>query len=310
MIDLAIVIPVYKGKFLQKTLQALTNQSNKNFCVYIGNDASPDDIESIISPFDKDLRLSYKRFSQNIGRKSLVAHWHRCIDLINDEKWIWLLPDDDVPDESCVGLFYKLKEQNSEFPLFRFSTIHIDEDDSAIRINNVPPRVESGVDFIINKLKYIRNSSVAEYIFKRKRFEQIGGFPEIPLAWGSDNLAWLKISGHEGIFTINEAKVSLRQSDNNISNDSKLSKKKFFLHFDYLSMLKHEVSIIEYTKGETNRRTFNELLIFYVFNELYSIKNSLSYVDYFKIAYLNSRLWGRGYFRNLYWLFNNLLIKN
>ena len=40
---LAIVIPYYKIAFFEETLKSLANQTNKQFIVYIGDDASKDD---------------------------------------------------------------------------------------------------------------------------------------------------------------------------------------------------------------------------------------------------------------------------
>ena len=49
--QLAIVIPAYKAKFLPKTLDSIAAQTDKRFCVYIGDDCSPEDIGSIVEPY-------------------------------------------------------------------------------------------------------------------------------------------------------------------------------------------------------------------------------------------------------------------
>lgn len=40
---LAIVIPYYKINYFEETLKSLSNQTDKKFKVYIGNDASEND---------------------------------------------------------------------------------------------------------------------------------------------------------------------------------------------------------------------------------------------------------------------------
>lgn len=41
MKKLAIIIPAYKPRFLQETLDSIAKQNNHEFTVYIGDDASP-----------------------------------------------------------------------------------------------------------------------------------------------------------------------------------------------------------------------------------------------------------------------------
>ncbi|UJH92516.1 glycosyltransferase family 2 protein [Antarcticibacterium sp. 1MA-6-2] len=69
---LAIVIPYYKINFFEECLQSLANQTSKNFRVYIGDDASPDDPSGIVSEYNKQLTLKIKRFKENLGGKSLT----------------------------------------------------------------------------------------------------------------------------------------------------------------------------------------------------------------------------------------------
>ena len=72
MID--IIIPFYKIEFFRECLESLADQTNKNFHIYIGDDASPEDPTSIIEEFNNHLNITYKRFDKNIGGTSLVKH--------------------------------------------------------------------------------------------------------------------------------------------------------------------------------------------------------------------------------------------
>src|SRR5687768_3158616 len=124
-VDLAIVIPSYRGRFLAETLEALACQTCKQFNVYVGNDNSPDDLESIISGYTDRLNIQHKRFEHNIGQVSLTRHWDRSIELVGEENWIWLLPDDDVPSVDCVETFLSvLGRKKSKRALYRFQTVH------------------------------------------------------------------------------------------------------------------------------------------------------------------------------------------
>ena len=67
---LAIIIPAYKPDYLAETLESLTKQTNKDFKVYIGDDASPFSLEDIVGQFSDKLNIVYKKFDKNIGKIS------------------------------------------------------------------------------------------------------------------------------------------------------------------------------------------------------------------------------------------------
>ena len=76
----AVIIPAYKSRFLQQTLDSMVAQTNQDFTVYIGDDASPHDLKKIVSLYQGKLDIIYHRFEINLGKKDLPRHWERCID--------------------------------------------------------------------------------------------------------------------------------------------------------------------------------------------------------------------------------------
>jgi glycosyltransferase involved in cell wall biosynthesis len=104
---LAIVIPYFKVTFFEETINSLAGQTNKNFKVYIGDDASPECPKKILKEFESKLNFKYQKFENNLGSISLVQQWNRCIDLIEDEEWIMILGDDDFLEETVVENWYK-----------------------------------------------------------------------------------------------------------------------------------------------------------------------------------------------------------
>ena len=98
---LAIVIPAYKIQYLNDTLESLANQTCLRFNVYIGDDCSPNPIRDIVEPFFNRIEVSYIRFDTNLGGRSLVQQWYRCVNL-TFEDYIWLFSDDDVLPNDAV----------------------------------------------------------------------------------------------------------------------------------------------------------------------------------------------------------------
>lgn len=214
---LAIVIPAYKINFFEKVLQSLNQQTNKEFNVYIGIDASQFDFESIIKKYQKNINITYKRFEENLGGKDLVAQWNRCLSLIQNEEWIWLFSDDDMMDNSCVESFYKQLHIDDSFDLYHFNVNIINEKDEILNITPTYPNIIQSTTFLKQKCSAKIDSYVVEYIFRRTTFIKVGGFQKFDLAWGSDISTWAKIGQYKGIKTINEGRVLWRRSSVNIT---------------------------------------------------------------------------------------------
>lgn len=216
---LAIVIPYYKLTFFEQTLNSLANQTNIQFKVYIGDDASPENSLELLERYNSKFEFIYHRFETNLGSLSLVKQWERCLKLINDEEWVMILGDDDVLEKDCVDSFYQnlVEVEKLESTVIRFSSSVIDSKGNFISNKYTHPKTEFAADFLFRKLKGGTRSSLSEYIFKKKSIQDIK-FKDFPLAWNTDLLAVLEFSNWQTIYTINEAQVYFRLSEFNITN--------------------------------------------------------------------------------------------
>ncbi len=215
---LAIIIPYYKRTFFAATLQSLANQTDKRFKVYIGDDASTEDCSELLAGFKDQFDFEYHRFENNLGGTSLTQQWERCIAYTKNEEWLLILGDDDVLGKDCVEGFYKnlkaVTENNAN--VIRFACEVINPEGKTYLGPYFHPKLELASDFYCRKVKNLTRSSLSEYIFKKKVFEKYH-FTNYPLAWHSDDKAWIDFSENNPIYTINEARVFVRFSEVNIS---------------------------------------------------------------------------------------------
>lgn len=227
---LAIVVPAFKGRYLTASLQSILAQTDTRFRLYIGDDASPDPLQEIVAGCNPNpIHVVYHRFAENLGGRSLVAQWARCLAL-SEEPWIWLFSDDDVMAPDCVASFYKELETNSSpHDLYRFKTELIDGSGRVVQINEAPPKEESGWDFLLARTLGNRMSSLQEIIFAREAYTTAGGFPDFPLAWAADDAFIVQMGLRRRLRTIADGKVQFRNSGLNISSASspRLTAKKF-----------------------------------------------------------------------------------
>lgn len=218
--QLAIVIPAFKADFFEATLMSIAAQTDKRFVLYIGDDASPDDLASIIARYELEMTIVYQRFEQNLGKQDLVAHWERCIALTNDEEWIWLFSDDDTMDAGCVAAFYGFIacKEASEANLIHFDVEVVNGSNQQVwPFRGFPVRLEGAV-FFVGRVRGELHSTVVEFIFRRSKWQQEGRFERFDLAWFTDDATWIKLSRQSGIHTISGPRVYWRYSGQNISS--------------------------------------------------------------------------------------------
>ncbi len=228
-IRLAIIIPFYKKKYFRKTLESLKNQTSKNFSVYIGNDNSPENIEDLLIGLAEDFNFTYQKFDKNVGAQSLTTQWDRCIALSSNEDFIMILGDDDVLGENVVEQFYKNLEtvEDLNIKVIRFASQLINEAGEKTSEIFLNPEIEKAATSYIRTLQGKGRSTLTEHIFSRAAYEKYG-FKDFPVAFGSDNVAWLEFPDLADIFSINEAVVNVRISKEHLSsrNDNGLDYRK------------------------------------------------------------------------------------
>ena len=217
---LAVVIPYYKINFFDKTLESLSKQIDKRFTVYIGDDASINSPKELIFKRTSELNITYFRFNKNLGSISLVKQWQRCVDLTKDEQWIMILCDDDVLDYNCIASFYKnLSEINiKKCNVIRFASRYIDAKGIPLAAfeDFYHPKTENSTDSFFRNFLGKSRSSLSEHIFSRSALQK-NHFYDFPMAWHSDDRAWLEFSDFNIIYTINEAFVEVRVSGESIT---------------------------------------------------------------------------------------------
>lgn len=266
---LAIVIPYYNLEFFGECLESLAVQTNKNFKVYIGNDASPKDPYSLIDSYQEKLNITYRRFEQNLGSLSLTQHWVRCIEMSIEEEWIMILGDDDLLDINVVNNFYlNHSEFNEKSNVIRFASQIIDAEGTHKSQVFKHPKWEKASDSFFRWLHGETRSTLSEHIFTKKAYIKFQ-FKNYPLGWHSDDIAWLDFPDGKKIYSINNSKVFIRHSGISITTTSN--------NLD----LKEEASL-----RFQNDLIFEKLIIFSKFQKRRLLLNFEIYKKNKKVMYL------------------------
>lgn len=226
MKKLAIVIPYYKIDFFEDTIKSVAAQNDKNFKLYIGNDASPDDPLPVIRKYLKEGDYQYIKYTGNVGGKNLALQWERILAHVKEE-WFQILGDDDMIAENFVEEFYKILPAVEAKKITAVKFVHewVDESNHHLQTFNYDAETLNAVDFVIRKYNGDAISSLSENIFKTQVYHRYG-FEKIPLAWGSDDIALLTFSGYKEIFYSQKSKVQVRISASSISGNDAMEVQK------------------------------------------------------------------------------------
>ena len=298
---LAIVIPYYKLTFFEATLQSLASQTDKRFKVYIGDDASMESPLDLLEKYKEEIDFVYKRFVTNLGSVSLSKQWERCIALTADEEWIMILGDDDYLGDNVVASWYGNHDVFSQkAKVIRFATKLKFEETNTVSNLYTHPVWEMATESFYRKFDRLTRSSLSEHIFSRASYLKYG-FYNYPLAWNSDDHAWLEFSDNKPIFTLNESVVFIRISNLNISGkDDNIvtkdlseivfykfmvaNKLRYYTHFQRDRIMRH------YENKIKNITASEWLFLFYFYLKYFNNVSFLKFIKRFIKRFINSIL--------------------
>lgn len=269
-IKLAIVIPFYKISFFEDLLIALSNQIDHRFNLYIGDDASKKSAKSLVEKYENRLNITYKRFEYNLGRTDLVGQWNRCLELTENEEWIWILPDDDIPSENVVEEFYAAlpSVEAINVKVFRFPMSIIDNDGSIIqKYIFQEPKVETNLEFYERIVRGKATASIGDNIFNKKALLEQGQFVDFPKAWGSDHATMLSTAKGGKIYYLEKAHLYFRMSGENISSDITDALVKLGSRIEFAKWLKSHEDIFPHKPDKMFYRHFYWKAEYYILNE-------------------------------------------
>lgn len=242
---LAIVLPAYKSRFLKDTLDSIAAQTCRDFTLYVGDDASPEPLQTMVYDYASRMDVVYHRFGQNLGGTDLVAHWERCIAL-STEPLVWLFSDDDLmPPDGVERVLAAAETEGLHRVMFRFPLQVVDAV-GRVKSCNAPLSAgrTGGYELLLAKLSGQLASAAIEYVFSRDVCQTAGGFVHFPMAWCADDATWATFADCAGgVVSLPGAPVCWRNAEGtNISNTAAYDAEKLRATTQFLQWLAVEYS--------------------------------------------------------------------
>lgn len=220
-------MPAYKGQFIRESILSILNQDYKDFELIVVDDASPDNLESIVSEF-QDERIRFYRNEKNIGGSDLVAQWNHSLEFARGE-WVVLATDDDTYEPEFLSTADDVLTRHPQVNIFRARICPCDIDSNIQFLEPCMPEYASLEEFFY-MMYHGLFGGIPQYVYRKKTLLNMGGFYSLPMAYGSDDLTALLLA-KDGIATSGINLVKFRYSGLNISSEGNCAIDKLHARF-------------------------------------------------------------------------------
>ena len=212
----SVTIPAYKRRFFRECLESILQQSYKDFEIVIVDDASPEDLRSIVLEYSDD-RIRYYRNEDNCGAVNVVDNWNKCLDYAIGE-YLICMGDDDILQPWCLEEYAKLIEKYPGLGVYHAYTEVIDEKGDFKNVTVARPEYESVYSFIWHRWEGGRNQYIGDFLYDIRLLRENGGFYKLPLAWASDDITACVAAMNKGIANTQKVCFCYRKNSLTISN--------------------------------------------------------------------------------------------
>ena len=230
----SITIPAFKRAFLHEAIESCLAQTYEDFELIIVDDASPEDLKSVVDQFD-DKRIRFYRNEKNCGALNVVDNWNKCLAYAKGD-YVICMGDDDKLLPNCLEEYARLIEKYPDLDIYHGMTEIIDENGNVTNMQEARPEREGMYSMISGRLRNSRLQYIGDWLFKRTALEQLNGYVNMPMAWGSDDLTAYTIAKNKGVANTQIPVFQYRISSLTISNSGHY-REKAKIQFDVLNQV-------------------------------------------------------------------------
>lgn len=194
---ISITVPAYKAQYLAECIESILAQTYSNFELVIVNDASPQNLDEIVGKYHDD-RIRYFKNEKNCGALHVVDNWNKCLAYAKGD-YVICMGDDDKLKPCCLEEYAKLINKYPNFNVYHALTEMIDENSNFMYMQEARPEREGVYSMMYGRLKNGRVQYIGDWLFKTDWLRSNGGYVDVPMAWGSDDLTAYAAAQDNGV---------------------------------------------------------------------------------------------------------------
>lgn len=191
MSTVSFILPAFKRGYLREAIASILAQTYKDFELVVVDDASPEDLKSVVIQFD-DRRLSYHRNDENMGYNNLVSSWNHAIGYARGE-YLVLASDDDVYAPDFLEKLLCLAKKYPDVDIFTGRYVRMANGHITGMVAK-PAEYESQVECMYAMVCENRYPIAPNVMVRTASLKKIGGFVNLPAGSFADYLTWLKLA--------------------------------------------------------------------------------------------------------------------
>ena len=285
----SVLIPAFKAKYLRECIDSILNQSYSRLEVIIVNDASPEDLDSIVQGYN-DERIKYYVNENNFGAVDVVLNWNKCLEYATGD-YVICMGDDDCLKPNCLEVYNKLLESRPGTGLLHGWTEIINDESVPYLMTTHRCEYESDMSLLWHRVFAYKAQFIGDFCFKRSSLVNNGGFYYFPLAWGSDEVSTVIAAKENGVLNTQEVVFQYRRSPLTITSTGNIPVK--------MKALNQKLEWMKIYLSETREDPVDELYR----REL--VSHMTHYEERKKSDSIISDIRQNGISRSFYWLFHN-----
>lgn len=212
----SITIPAYKQRYLYEAIESCLAQTYKDFELIIVDDASPEDLKSVVDRF-QDSRIRYYRNAKNCGALNVVDNWNICLSYAKGD-YVICMGDDDRLLPNCLDEYSKLLEKYPQIGLLHGWTEIIDENSYPTKLTCRRCEYESVYSLIWHRMNVYNYQFIGDFCFRKDILVKNGGFYKLPLAWSSDDLSAYIAASENGVANTQQIVFQYRVNSQTITS--------------------------------------------------------------------------------------------
>lgn len=212
----SIAIPAYKQTYLVEAIDSALGQTYQNIELIIVNDHSPYDLDSIVNKYD-DKRIRYYKNKRNLGKRSIVHNWNKCLDYARGEFFV-LLCDDDVLMPNFVDNLLLLAEKYPECNVFHARKFEKDERTGELYETPAWPEYEQHKEYVKEYFNNNRKHTISEFLYRTPLIKKIK-FEVFPVGFFSDDASLILFTKQGGIASSQDSLLMFRFSKEHITSN-------------------------------------------------------------------------------------------
>ncbi len=224
MIKFSITIPAFKALYLSEAIESCLSQTYQNYEVIIVDDASPEDLKSVVKPYLKDSRIRFYRNETNCGAVNVVDNWNICLGHCTGD-YVICMGDDDRLIPNCLEDYAKLMERYPKLGVYHSQTELIDEKGNFFDMQQPRPEWESALSLVWNRWNGRNRQYIGDFCFNTAQLRANGGFYKLPLAWASDDITAIIAAEKSGIANTSKIGFQYRVNRYTISKTGNVRQK-------------------------------------------------------------------------------------